>query len=373
MVGGGNQRLEGKFNSKTARRTMTKQQLTSLQNKCEEAQKEFNQVQQERRSVEVKVRELTERIQDFKRKLANFNSDLAALKAQLPLKQANFEEQKKRTEEAAISPEVLKEKEALVQKVNADYESLLKPCQEAEKAASNVAEKVNELQVNKKNKITEKLDKLTEMRKKVVEETNRKRVELKNCETNRMKTEAKLGTTRKEIEKAEKMMVKLAEKKKSLVEIGKEIRVEGQQLLAKMEEAKQAYEERKGQSNEFQQEQRMLSKDREKLENKLSDTKSEVNRLNHQRSNAVELIKNLEVKEIPDEVIVPLAKLSVEELNLLSTDELEKKIKKYSEKLKRSTPNLDILAEYNAKVRIIKIHFTPKFACLLDCQLFACF
>jgi structural maintenance of chromosome 4 len=351
MVGGGNQRLEGKFNSKTARITVTKQQLTSLQNKCEAAQKEFNQVQQERQSVEVKVRELTEKIQDFKRKLTNFNSDLAALKAQLPLKQANLEEQKKRTKEAAISPKVLKEKEALVQKANADYEGLLEPCQEAEEAAANVAGKVNELQVNKKKKITEKLDKLMDMRKKVVEETNKKRVELKNCETNRMKAEAKLGTTRKEIEKAEKMMVKLAEKKKSLEESGKEIKVEEQELLAKMEEAKQAYEERKGQSNEFQQEQSKLSKDRAELENKLSDAKSEVNRLDHQRSNAVELIKNLEVKEIPDEAIEPLTELTVEELNLLAMDDLDKKIKKYSEKLKRDAPNLNILDEYKAKVR----------------------
>jgi chromosome segregation ATPase len=130
--------------------------------------------------VEVKVRDLTEKIQDFKRKLTNFNSDLVALEAQLPLKHANLEEQKKRTKEAAISLEILKEKESLVQKATRDYQGLLEPCQEAGEAAANVAGKVNELYVNKKKKITENLDKLTNTRKKVVEETNKKRVAITN-------------------------------------------------------------------------------------------------------------------------------------------------------------------------------------------------
>jgi chromosome segregation ATPase len=196
------------------------------------------------------------------------------------------------------------------------------------------------------------LDKFKEQVKKVDEELNKKTVELKNCDSNRAKSEKKLETVEKEIENLEKAMLKKNERKKTVEAEAKAIKEKEESLVAGVQEAKTKFEDMKGQSHEFEKEEKTLSKNKLSMENGLTDATNQLKGCQNFLRTHKDFQDKLELHDIPEEESEPLKQFTDCEIKTYSNTGLERKVKKYMDKIKsRPMPNLNILEEYRHKVR----------------------
>jgi len=101
-----------------------------------------------------------------------------------------------------------------------ELEKAEKPFSEIQEKVDELAEEVKLLQRDKKNEIREKLDEYLKVRKEVISEIGKKKVELKNCEKNRVKAEEKLKGAIAEVGRLEKEMMDMNDQKKKLEDKG---------------------------------------------------------------------------------------------------------------------------------------------------------
>jgi chromosome segregation ATPase len=148
-----------------------------------------------------------------------------------------------------------------------------------------------------------KLDKFKEQVKKVDEELNKKTVELKNCDSNRAKSEKKLETVEKEIENLEKAMLKKNERKKTVEAEAKAIKEKEESLVAGVQEAKTKFEDMKGQSHEFEKEEKTLSKSKLSIENGLTDATNQLKGCQNFLRTHKDFQDKLELHDIPENLL----------------------------------------------------------------------
>jgi len=117
-----------------------------------------------------------------------------------------------------------------------------------------------------------------------------------------------------------------------------------------MMETKAEYEEMKASANEFEKEEKGLYKQKVGLENDLQRIHGELKGWENRLRALEGGLEGLVLKEIPEEVVEPLQIFTAEELKEIRVKDVETKLAKYVQKLKREEPNLNILEEYQKKV-----------------------
>ncbi|CAL8130636.1 unnamed protein product [Orchesella dallaii] len=353
LLGGGNKITQGKFNSARAKALgagMSKKQIEALKAQCEAAERELQDVMDRRQTFEESANAIETEIAEMKRKHVNYQSDLEASRRMIPLKVDLIKQQEQKIKTITLSPRVLQEKQAKIEEVDAELEQVKEPYDEADEIAKALAKKLSSLQEDKKKEILKKLTKLKEQHKRVDEELNKLKVELRNCEKNKTKIEIKSTKLKSDVEALQEKMLAMVEEKKILEAKALELKEEEAQLKNDKDEKEQLFTEKKSRANEFDQEEKKLKKQKVTLDNNYQTLHDEVRRIEREQKNLISSLDKFELDQIPEVEVEPLEILTEEQLEQVNPKELEAKLHKYTQKLQREEPNLNIIEDYNAAV-----------------------
>lgn len=353
MVGGGNKRPQGRFNSEMAKRLgnqMSKKDFETLKRNCEAAEKDLMEIVERRKELEEAASTTEKEIQELKTKINNYQSDVEASKKMIPYKAALIKEQEQKVKETTIAPRLLQEKTKKIEAANAELEEAMGPYEEAEDNVKTLADQVKSLQGEKKKEILKKLDKFKEQRKRVMEELNKLNVELRNLEKNKTKLETKITKLKDDIETIQNNMRSMNESRKELEESAKKLKEEEGALKEDKEAKQQVYAELKSKASEFDQEEKKLNKQKVTVDNNIQTLSTEVTALEKADRGYMASLETFQLTPIPETEIEPLEVLSEEQLQEASVKELETRLNKYTQKLNREEPNLNIIGEYNQAV-----------------------
>ena len=332
--------------------TVSKKDVEKLQRQFESLNKELTDLSARKTQLETDIFNLKPKIKETTAGIQNFHSDLQALKNKLPLVQNRYSEQQTKVREAAISPKVLKEKEAALKAAEKEAEEVEESSKEAMDAATAVDERLNDMKGRQKEEIRKKLDKYKHQHKTVEDEMDKLTVDLRNYDKNKNKAEAKIKGIEKDVEKLENDMRTWKQMREDIEVASKGIKVELEKLSSELEAAREALANKKDVLNEFKDEEKKLAKKKVELDAKIEEVSNNLKGLQRHIHHNQQAMENLVLKPIPEEEVPPLAILTSEELENLSMKELEAKLAKYEKKLQGESPNLNILEEYNRKVAV---------------------
>lgn len=350
LVGGGSRPTSGKFNSGRLENGLNKQELEKLSRQVNQAEKEFSEVSDQKQQVENEAFNIEKEVAEAKAKMTNYRSDLESSKKMIPMKEKMIREQEEKVKSSKIPEKVLREKAKRIEQAEAELEKAREPYDEADENVKALANKVKGLNEDKKKEILKKLNKCKDQFKRVKEEINKLNIELKNFEKNKNKAETKKNKLKEEIDAVQNRMLEMVEEKKKLEATAVKLNEEKATLKADKDEKEQIYNELKSAANEFDKEEKKLNKDKVVVDNNLQTLSDELRHYEKEERALIASLRTFELADIPEVEVEPLVELTEEELSQINVKELEARLAKYTNKLKREEPNLNIIDDYNKAV-----------------------
>lgn len=354
MSGGGRQKLRGRMGRSIANVTdvsltpgemqRKERQITELEEKLVNLRERFN-------VVENTITTCKRNIEAWSLEKNKYTVELKSLEKQEPELKQQVKTQEENVKAAEPDRNRVKEMTALV-------ETTKKELEKAQRVASVVEEKVNELHKKimdatggRMKAAQKKLDDVNKKLDKITSELSKLTVGIKTAERNAKKSSEKIENLQAEITETEQKLRQMNEEKKGLAD-------DAAKLLQLIESISNAIEEKDDEKKNLVKLVGNISKDEVKLkaqklleDQKIEGIEAEIKEQKDKIPKIKNEMKKLKLHKIPNETEPKVLKeLDEDELKAIDGQKLLYEITAIENHLSKEKPNLTVIDEYNKKV-----------------------